>query len=814
MSTTNTGPLAGIRVLDLADQSGAYCTKLFADLGADVIKIEPPSGDPTRKIPPFYHNDGQTSLYFLHFNTNKSGITLNIEVPAGKELLKKLAATADVMVETFPPGYLDNAGLGYESLKQINPGIVLTSITPFGQTGPFADYKGSDIVGQAMAGLLTMCGWPDRPPVKMGGSQAHNLSSVQAAVGTLVALWQKGASGEGQHVDVSVQASTITSLMMLPQVCYKTGDIRKRTGDEHSGPANGLFPCKDGYVDIRLRPHRWDVFVQWLDTEGMAGDLRDPKWRDPWYRQGQDRIQQVDAILRAFLKGHTMEEICEAGQSRRIEVGAAFTAEQTAKDPQLKAQDFFLKLHHPELNDTLTYIGAPFRMMATPLRLAVRAPHLGEHNRKVYQEIETPAARTTELKKTGNPGPDGKLPFEGLNVLEFTNLVAAPLCGKLFADFGARVIIVENETHIREGVSSRHPGHGAHDLTSLNQGNMFNKYAVNKLSITLNLNKPKALEIARKLVAMSDVVIDNNSPRVMVKWGLSYEELKKIKPDIIALGMPTMGQGPRQHYVSTSWNITAMTGLNYMTGYPDRPPISASPLSHPDVSCNPYHAMIALLAALHHRQRTGQGQFIELSQYNSTICFTETGIFEYLVNGTIPQRMGNRLPYAAPHGVYRCQGEDAWCAISVFNQAEWAGLCRAMGQESLAADPRFKDLAGRMKHADDLDRTIEAWTSQRPPYDVMETFQKAGVPAGVVQNVGQLVRDDPQLKHRGYWKPHQHPEAGELLAEGWGFRLSGAKDIMRRHAPLLGQDNDLVFRQILGLPEEEVDQCIVDGVIE
>ncbi len=410
---------------------------------------------------------------------------------------------------------------------------------------------------------------------------------------------------------------------------------------------------------------------------------------------------------------------------------------------------------------------------------------------------------------------ENRLPFTGLKVLEFAVNAAGPLVGKLMSDFGAEVITVENREHIRVHGGGRQPSAKSANLTSMNMGAFANKYNFNKLSIALNMKHPSGLAAAKRLASISDVVLDSFRPDVLEKWGMTYPELAKLNPAIIMIRMPTMGDGgPYKYYRSTSWVLMGLSGLNAASGTPDKMPVCPSATSLPDVHCNPFHAALALVGALYHRSQTGKGQFIELSQFESTVSITETAVFGYLANGKLPERMGNRLEYAAPHGVYRCLGQDQWCAIAAFDEDEWHSLCHVMGRDDLLQDARFGSLAARQKNAGELDRIIEAWTEMRPAMGVMESLQKAGVRAGMVQNVEDLLLRDPHLRERGHWVTVPHPEAGKLVGEGWGFRfMDGPKPRFER-PPLLGEHNDYVLGQILKMPEEEINQLIIDGVID
>jgi len=396
----NATALGDLRVLDLAGPMGLYCTKQLADLGADVIKIEPPGGDPTRAIGPFYQDEPhpEKSLYWFHFNTNKRSITLDIESPDGGEILKKLAKTADIMVETFQPGYLDRIGLGYSALKEINPGLILTSITPFGQTGPYKDFKASDIIGLAMGGLVFICGWPDEPPTTCAGSQAYHVASIHACAGTLLALYHRDMTGEGQHVDVSMQQCVAHSLQWVTQMHDLQNRIMARSG-RLGVPLN---ECKDGWAMI-IPMVDWDLFVGWLESGGGAADLTtDERYRDHEYQIRPEVRQHIIEVTDAFTKAHDKKWVCEEGQKRHVIAIPCNNAKDLVENPQLVSRGFFVDVDHPELGDTLKYPGAPYRFAETPWRIARRAPLIGEHNLDIYRkELGFPPKQMALLKGQG-----------------------------------------------------------------------------------------------------------------------------------------------------------------------------------------------------------------------------------------------------------------------------------------------------------------------------------------------------------------------------------------------------------------------------
>lgn len=420
--------LGDIRVLDLADEAGVYCTKLLADLGADTIKIENPGGDPMRRIGPFFHDepDPEKSLYWFQFNTSKRGITLNLETADGREILKRLVKTADVMVETFPPGYLDEMGLGYSVLSEINPWLILTSITPFGQTGPYRDFKASDLIAQAMGGLMYLAGFPEDPPHKLHGSQAYHSASVQAAVGTMMALYARELTGKGQQVDVSLQESVLMSLETAMQHYDLRKQIRGRTARELPiMPGMGLYSCKDGHIwsyIIAGAGAGWDVIIDWMDSEGMAGDLKDPKYEEAFQLIGNLRalmeqrstdpdflmarladFAHINEFIAAFMISRTKKEIYEAAAARRIMMVPANTPKDLLESPQLEALGYFVDVEHPELGMSLKYPGAPsYHISDAQWRISRRAPLIGEHNFEIYEkELGFSREQLATLKQEG-----------------------------------------------------------------------------------------------------------------------------------------------------------------------------------------------------------------------------------------------------------------------------------------------------------------------------------------------------------------------------------------------------------------------------
>lgn len=388
----NQQPLTGYRVLDLAGPLGVYCGKLMADMGADVIKVEPPGGDPMRRIGPFinYQTHLEQSLHWLHFNTNKRGITLDIATPEGAGILRQLAAKSDVLLETYPPGYLDFLGLGYPALAVEIPGLVYASLTPFGQAGPYKDFRASDLVGFAMGGYMYVTGWPHTPPTRLWGSQAYHTTSNRAFIAILLALYHRLATGLGQYVDVSMQEAVAATTEHVNTAYNYEASPAVRCGFRHGGQFVATWKCRDGYVSITTNTQQaWDDLRGWMDRDGMAGDLMDEMYNERFILRGE-HSGHIEQLIQQWALQHTRQEITDWGQANHHPWGPVAVPGELLHNPQLQARDFFLgperpfETEHPEHDTALVYPGAPYKLTRSPWMLKHSAPSIGQHNMEVY----------------------------------------------------------------------------------------------------------------------------------------------------------------------------------------------------------------------------------------------------------------------------------------------------------------------------------------------------------------------------------------------------------------------------------------------
>ena len=390
--------LAGLRVLDLADEKASFCSRLLADMGAEVIKVERPGGDASRWAGPFWGNapHPEKSLPFWYNNTSKLGITLNLESEQGREIFRRLGQRIDVIVETFPPGYLEGLGLGYEALSETNPGLILASVTGFGQSGPYREYKSCDIVAAASGGQMYVCGAPDTPPLKPYGQQAYYVASLLAAIGILLALHERKSSGRGQRIDISLQEAVAASLEHVMVRYFYDGAVSKRQGSRHWNNSFCLLPCRDGY--ITLSPlMEWETLVEWLDSEGMASDLKEERWQEEEYRS--QHLDHIIETLKRWTETHTAAELFELGQLLHFPWAPVASPKEILSSPQLKARGFFISVPHPEVNAYFTYPATPYKCSRSTWNIRRRVPLIGEHNAQVYQELGFPQEKLDELSR-------------------------------------------------------------------------------------------------------------------------------------------------------------------------------------------------------------------------------------------------------------------------------------------------------------------------------------------------------------------------------------------------------------------------------
>ncbi len=808
--------LTPFRVLDLTDERGLICGQMLADLGADVIHVEPPGGSPARRLGPFagdvVHPD--RSLTWWAYARNTRSVVLDLD--AERDAFLRLVRSAHFLIESDAPGTLARRGLGYAELAAMNPALIYVSITAFGQDGPKAGWADSDLVVLASGGPLVLTGDDDRAPVRLPVPQAFLHAGADAAVAALIAHHERRRSGRGQHVDVSAQQSVaLATQSYILAHHFGAPEVRRLAGGLKSGPiiARLLFPARDGHVAITflfgsaIGPFSRRL-MEWIHEEGGCdAATRDKDWLAYTQRllAGEEpfaEFERVKQVVENFTRARTKAELLDAALCRGLLIAPVSTIAEVLHSPQLAARDYWRTLTHPELGRDVTYPGPFAKFGRTPVAYRRRPPLLGEHTAEVLAEPDQ------DVTLPGPRADDGPA-LAGVNVLDFTWVMAGPATTRILADYGATVVRVESTTKIdtaRTLAPFRHGRPGAE------RSGCFQNLNAGKRMLTLDLGRPDGRDVVRDLVRWADVVTESFSVGVLRRLGLDYEALRAVKPDLVMLSTCLMGQtGPLAGLAGYGNLAAAISGFSNLGGWPDRPP--AGPFSAYTDYVSPRFMAVAILAALEHRRRTGEGQYVDLSQGEASLHFLGPALLDHGVNARVWGRSGNRDPEMAPHGVYPGAGDDRWVAIAIRSDGEWRALATLIGRPDLARDPALASAAGRRAQHDALDAAVAAWTATLDMHEVEARCQARGIAAAAVQNSIDLCRD-PQLLHRGHFVRFEDPELGATMLEGTRFHLSRTPARIGGTVPTYGRDNLHVLSTVLGYDEARITTLVAAGVLE
>lgn len=806
--------LSPYRVLDLTNERGHFAGKLLADLGADVIKVEPPEGDPVRRRGPFVDDvpGPERSLHWLAWNVNKRSVTVDLSDESGRERFLRLAESADVVLESFAPGRMAELGLGYEALSEVNPGLILVSITPFGQSGPYRDYRATDIVFWAMSGNMSISGEASAPPAHVSDDHQSFLhAGGDAVIGALIALTQRQRTGRGQHVDLSIQEATSRGLYQITGSWDMTG----RNLDRRERPTVGgaalpwTWECRDGHV-IWLCPagpgstQRLSGFFDWLDEIGEGGELRLVDWEHlPLEEMTEEDWEPLGRLFADLFVKRTKHELYEAATRYDFLLYPSATSADTLANGQLQARGLWRDVEHPELGRRIRLPGA-IALGDSPIPATTRAaPALGADNDEVFGRLGAGSAPRNGVETVA---PEGK-PLAGIKIADFGWFMVGPLTIKPFSDFGADVVHVESTARLD---ALRIVGPFRDDVPDRECCGEYAQVRTGGRAINVDLGTEAGMAIARRLVEWADVVFNNFSAGAMERMGLGPEAVRELNPDAIVLSCSGQGQdGPHANGKGGGGHYAALAGFNELTGWPEDEPGYLS--AYTDFIAPRFNVPL-LLAALDHRRRTGEGRYLDVSQFEAGVHWLTPSLLDYSVNERVMNRNGNRQPDAAPHGAYRCAG-DRWCAIAVTSDEEWRSFCDAIDAPALAADPRFATLEDRKSNEDELDRVVEQWTIERDAYEVMDRLQAHGVAAGVVQTGEDVLEHDPQLRHRNFYQRLDHPAMGTYRAPQASFRLSEAPCELQR-ARLLGEDTYEVLSEWLGYGDSEIERFALGGALQ
>ena len=807
--------LAGLRVIELASPMSQYCGKMFAELGAEVILVEPPEGQgaQTRSVPPFI--DGvagpDRSMAFEYFNGSKRGITLDLDSGEGQALFRKLAADADLVVEAEKPGVMAARGCGYAELKALKPSLVVLSITGFGQTGPYAQYESSDLIALATGGFMYLGGYSDSPPLAAYGDQALLGAGMYGAVSAMIALTAAELSGEGEHIDVSMQECMTMAMETAVQFFDLEGKVRKRNADEQRYAGTGVYACQDGYIYAMFAGiganKFWPISLQWfLDEKIPAVErLQGREWHSVDYVHSAEGKRIFAEVFGPWAMHKTKSYLYHEGQRRHIPIAPINDTADILASKQFAHRKFFIDAVHAATGKKLRMPGAPYQFSATPWRRGKSAPALGEHN----DEILAPLATDQPVRRSPKSIQASRLPLAGIRVTDFAWIGAGAYATKILADAGAEVIRIESRQRVD---SLRLAAPYKDGILGVNRSGYFADRNTSKRSITLDMKHPKALALVEKLIRQSDIIANTFTPGVMERFGLDYEAVRAMKPDIIFLTMSMSGgSGPERSYSGYGSGMASITGLQHLTAFPGREPAGTG-TNYPDHVPNPCHATFAVLAALRHRRRTGEGQRIDIAQTEPTVALLGPTMLDYTVNGLVQQPPGNAHPVAAPHGAYPCQGEDRWIAIAVLQEEHWQSLRGVLGDPQWMQEVQWANAQSRHARREELDRLLGTETRRHVAETLMQQLQARGVPAGVVATAEDVVRRDPQLAHRSHWLTLDHPEMGRTIYNAPPYRFLEHPVTITVPAPLIGQHTEEVCSEQLGLTRDEFKALADEGV--
>ncbi len=822
--------LSCYRILDLTTEKAFIAGRALADYGAEVIKIEPPGGDPARYRGIFYRDEvnPEKNLNWFAFNVNKKSVTIDITKPEGKETFLKLVKTADAVLESYPHGYMDKLGLGYKDLEKVNPGIVMTSISGFGQEGPYRDYKDPDIVVRALGGLVYTAGYEDRPPLTTSYEHSHFFGALNGAAGTLIALAQRVHTGQGQHIDaitqqaldVAASAEIEGGYALFRQILTRHGPARaSNTLKDGSTYYNRLiWPCKDGNIALNLLLNPTATknnlsLMEYIKKDGIdIGFLAGWDWeKKSWGDMTREQADKLMETLGKFFLNHTKDELLKLAIENRFQLGPCNNAKDILKHPQLEARKFWKDIEYPELGTSFKYPGGPVVSTGGYIGPTKRAPRIGEHNNEVLKNIDSFLANKPKLpEKT-----DGKKPFAGVKLVQLCWAGVGVYTCNYLSHYGCTTVRVETSTRpdpvrlFAPFAPTNKPG----EPVGLERSVFFPiTHTAPEMDIALNFKTTEGIELFKKLVTWADVVVEGFPAGVMDKMGLDYEGLKKIKPDIIMFRTCGYGHtGPMADQPGFGSIITAVTMMDNIVGWPDRPPVS--PATYYTDQLVPAFAAMSIMAALDYKRRTGKGQYIDHSQVEAGLNCVTPLILDYQANNREFKVQGNKSDYAAPHGIYRCKGEDRWVAIAVTNDEEWQSFVQAIGSPKWTQAKKYAKAADRLKYSDELDKLVESWTINYPPEAVEEALQKAGVGAGVVANAKDM-DEDPQMNYYNFYREIDHPYVGKLRFYHPAPIVLSKQPTDVGRAVLLGEHTDLICRSILGMSQDEIDALRKKGVFQ
>lgn len=799
--------LAPYRVIDLTDSRAELATFILAGLGADVVKVEPPSGSDSR--------DDSANLQFHAYNRGKRSVVLDLDTDEGRDAFLRMVATADFVFENAGPGAMDARGLGFEKLRSVRPDLVYVAISPFGQTGPYANHHATDLTLSAMGGAMALIGDPDRRPVRITVPQTWLHAAAESVVGALAAHHRRLSSGDAQFVDMSVQAAVFwTGLQAMIAHSIQGRNIeRNGTVLQLTQSIPLVYPCADGEVCLILTGTTLVSMIQWMVESGTvtAEWAAQEDWPSYEIRTLTDKeftigTDELRAEATRFLLTKTKAELFDRAINEGATVAPVNTVADVVAFEQLQSRDYWQDLAL-DTGHTIRTPGPFVKASPNPVEWVLPAPLLGAHTNDVLGSLDT----VTHVRNRTRPFPEStpdRLPLEGVKVADFSWIGVGPITAKALADHGATVIHIETDKPVDR---LRMVGPFKDNISGINRCQFFGAFNTSKLSLGLNMKTPEGHAIARRLLEWCDISLNSFTAGTMDKNDLGYEAARALNPSIIVAETCLLGQtGPAAKMSGYGYHAAAVSGFYEVTGWNDRSP--GGPFNAYTDTVAPRFLATTLMAALDHRRRTGEGQYIDQAQMESALHFLSPELLDVQLTGTSARRNGNYSPTAFPHDAYPCAGEDQWCAIAVESNVHWQALRNALGNPDWAASSSLDTVAGRRASAEMIDRELATFTRSHEPRALMNMLQDAGVPAGMVQRSSDH-QVDPQLAHRSFFRPLEHPEMGLVPYEGHQYRISGYDNGPRLPAPCIGEHTYEVLRDVLAMSDEDIAEAYASGAV-
>ncbi|NRA00022.1 MAG: CoA transferase [Myxococcales bacterium] len=780
-SSASRWPLAGVRVLEIGSEIAVpYATKLIADAGADVIKLEPgEAGDPLRRwtasdteLPA--DRDG---ALFQFLNASKRSVRCDPVTPTGRELILDLAASIDLVVEDLGPGVLDGCGLGFDALRARNPALSLVSLSTWGSTGPWIDRPATEWTLQASVGSTGYRGLPERGPVASGGRIGEWGAGTYVGVAAASALLSTRNTGAGQFVDVSMFETLVAFMTIQHDLSFQF----------NGGPllqaleTPSIEPAKDGWVGLcTYTGQQWKDFCSMIGRQDLGEDKR---FYDATARM--EHLALIQEAMHAWTREHSVDEIIESASLLRIPAAPIGDGRNLPEMDHLKQRGVFVDNPGGFVQPRPPYVFEKSR-----LRPIGAAPTFGQHTDEVKAELAI--ARPAITAGDGAPA----LPLSGIRVVDLTCFWAGPVATSYLAEMGADVIKVES---IQRPDGMRFSGAVRNEIM-WEWSHVFHGANSSKRDVTLQLESEAGMSLLLRLIEKADLVVENFSARVMDNFGLTWEKLSALNPRLSLVRMPAFGlDGPWRDRPGFAPNVEQVSGLAWMTGYEDLPLIVRG-------ACDPLggmHTVFAIFLALEHRRRTGEGQLVEVPLVEPALNLAAEQVIEYSAYGELLERAGNRGPAAAPQGAYPC-ADGEHLAIAVATDAQWQGLVAALGRPAWALADELASAAGRHANHDRIDDELRDWLTDQSVASAETKLLEAGVPASACVNA-HFLHPNPQLEHRRFFQTFEHPVAGSLRYPGFPAQFSAFGPHLRRApAPTLGQHNDEILREELGLSDAEI----------